>query len=187
MGAKTDMRPKFLSLEFHTRFFPAFLWSRLRPRDRVGTGFPSAVGLQVMFVVCCILVILGLPGAVSNRSFIGWILAGAGAAGILALLINSLCSRREAPSYDGFLSGVFLFFVALGISAGVFVGTLEHSVPMGLLIGLGGLIAGYLLGIMAGLWFQYLGWLASMVNILAGLAVLGMLCVDLVLLGGSLF
>jgi len=128
-----------------------------------------------------------MPSAVSRGSFIGWLVGGIGAAGILALLINSIFSRKEPPSYDCFLIGVFFFFVVLGISAGVFVGTLEHSLSLGLLVGSGGLIAGYLLGILAGLWFQYLGWLASMVNILAGLAVFGMFSVDLVLLAGSLF
>ena len=89
------------------------------------------------------------------------------------------------PSYDGFLIGIFFFFIALGISAGAF-SMLSHSLPFGLLVGLGGLIAGYLLGIFAGLWLQYLGWLSEMVNGLAWLAVFGMFFVDLVLLAGRL-
>jgi hypothetical protein len=129
---------------------------------------------------------LGIPGAVSRSSIIGWIAVGIGTAGIVALLINSILSRKEPPSYDCFLPGIFFFFVVLGITSGIFAGTLEHSLPLGLLVGSGGLIAGYLLGILAGLWFQYLGWLSAMVNALASLAVLGMLLVDLVLLSGTL-
>jgi len=178
--------PKFLSLEFHARYFPAMLLGRLRLGGRAGTGFPSTFERYIAFVVCLILLALGIPGAVSRSSIIGWIAVGIGTAGIVALLINSILSRKEPPSYDCFLPGIFFFFVVLGITSGIFAGTLEHSLPLGLLVGSGGLIAGYLLGILAGLWFQYLGWLSAMVNALASLAVLGMLLVDLVLLSGTL-
>ena len=176
-----------MSLEFHTRFFPSLLRSRLRLGHRAGTSFTSAVEFQIFFVVCFILLALGMPSAISHGSFIGWVVGGIGALGILALLINSIFSRKEPASYDCFLIGVFFFFVVLGITTGVFVGTLEHSLSLGLLVGSGGLIAGYLLGILAGLWLQYLGWLASIVNLIAGLAVFGMFFVDLVLLSGALF
>jgi len=183
----TNMTPKFMSFEFHTRFFPSFLRSRLRPGQRTETGFTPAVEFQVLFVVCCILLVLGIPSAINKRSFIGLIVGGIGAAGMLALLINSIISRKDPPDYDRFLLGAFFFFIVLGITAGVFAGTLEHSLTLGLLVGSVGLIAGYLLGILAGLWFQYLGWVAAMVNVLAGLAVLGMFVVDLVLLSGAIF
>lgn len=185
---KKGMPARFLSLEFHTRFFPALLWGRLRSSGSAGTGFPSTVERHVAFVICWILVVTGAPSALSRNSIIGWVVGGVGAAGILALLLNSLFSRRgEQPSYEGFLTGVFFFFVFLGISGGVFVGTLDHSLPLGLLCGSAGLLAGYLIGIFAGIWLQYLGWLSAMVNGLAGLAVFGLIIVDLVLLAGSMF
>lgn len=176
------MTPKFLSLEFHTRFFPSLLRGRLPRGTREVTGFSSTVERYVLFVVCCVLVALGMPSAISRNSVIGWATGGIGAAGTLALIINSIISCNTPPSYDRFLTAVFFFFVMLGISAGVFAGSLQHSLALGLLVGSGGLIAGYLLGILAGLWLQRFGWLASMVNGLAGLAVLGMFVVDLVLL-----
>lgn len=176
------MTPKFLSLEFHTRFFPALLWGRLRPGTREGTGFSSTFELYVLFGICLALAVIGLPGAITSNSVIGWAVGGIGAAGTLALIINSIISCDTPPSYDRFLTAVFFFFVMLGISAGVFAGSLQHSLALGLLVGSGGLIAGYLLGILAGLCLQLLGWLASMVNGLAGLAVLGMFVVDLVFL-----
>ena len=94
---------------------------------------------------------------------------------------------KTRPTYNAFLRGIFLFFVVLGLSGGVFTGTLEHSFLKGLLVGAAGVLAGYLLGIIAGLWLQYLGWLADILNMLAFLAVFGMICVDIVLVGGSLF
>ena len=180
------MTPKFLSLEFHTHFFPSLLWSRLQPRERVQRGFPSTLEFNVSLAICCILIILGIPSAVNNKSSIGWAVSGIGAAGIAVLLINSIVSHKEPPSYDCFLSGVFFFFVMLGLTSGIFVGTLDHSLSFGLLVGAGGLIAGYLIGILAGLWLQYLGWLALIVNLLAGLAVIGMFAMDLMLLSGFL-
>lgn len=183
-----NAHPRLLSLEFHTRFFPALLFGRLRPAERDRTGFTSTTGLYVLLVVCFVLVIIGAPGAVANKSLTGWAMAGLGAAGITALSVNSIFSRMGAPlSYDGFLKGVFFFFVTFGVSAGVFVGSLKHSIAIGLPAGAGGFAAGYLLGILAGFWFQYLGWMAALINYLAYLAVLGLLCVDIVLLFGSFF
>jgi len=179
--------PKFLSLEFHTRYFPGILVSRMRPGGRTGTGFPSTMEHHIVLAVCIILLAFGIPSAVSSGSIIGWVTGGIGAAGTIALVINSVFSRtKEPPSYEGFLAGVFLFFVFLGITGGVFVGTLEHSLSLGLLAGSAGLVTGYLLGILAGLWLQYLGWLSAAVKGLAGLAAVGMLSVDLMLLSGVL-
>ena len=180
--------PKFLSFEFHTRYFPGVLLNRLRHGGRSATGFPSTMEHHIVLAICIILLALGIPAAVSGGSIIGWIAGGIGAAGTIALVINSMLSRKgEPPSYDDFLAGVFFFFVFLGITSGIFVGTLEHSPFLGLLTGLAGFIGGYLLGILAGLWLQYLGWISVTVNVLAGLAILGMLAVDLVLLSGVLF
>jgi hypothetical protein len=181
------MNPKFLSLEFHTRYFPGLLWKHLRPREREGMGFTSTLEHHIIFAVCIILLALGIPIAVSSGSVISWIVGGIGAAGTVALLVNSIASRKDSPSYDNFLIGVFFFFVALGLTAGIFAGSLNHSLMIGLLVGAAGLIAGYLLGILAGLWLQYLGWLASTVNALAIVAILGMFFVDLVILSGSIF
>lgn len=160
----------------------------MRPRERMGTVFTSTFEYHITFVVCIILLLWGIPVAVSSGSIIGWIVGGIGAAGTIALVIHSILSRRGEPvSYDDFLVGVFFFFVALGLTVGIFAGSLNHSLMIGLLVGTAGLIAGYLLGILAGLWFQYLGWLATIVNALAIVAILGMFFVDLALLSGAIF
>jgi len=182
------MPTKFLSIEFHTRFFPALLWSRLKREEKgVQMGFSPTVELTIAFAVCAVLTLAGLPAAISRKSAIGWVSGGVGAVGILALVIHSISSHREPPSYDRFLVGVFFFFAVFGISAGIFAGALHHSPGIGLFLGAVGLMAGYLLGILAGLWLQYLGWLASIVSGLAGFAAFGIFFVDLVLLAGRLF
>ncbi|MGA2224409.1 MAG: hypothetical protein ABSH41_08215 [Syntrophobacteraceae bacterium] len=180
---------RFLSVEFHTRFFPAFLWGRLRHKQRAGSGFNSFFELYLVLTICVVLVAIGVPAALSHRPIAGWVISGIGAAGILAMLINSILSRRgEPPSYDDFLVGFFFFFLVFGLSAGVFIGALEHyPLFQCLLIGAAGLLAGYAMGILAGLGLQYIGWLAAVLDPLAGLMVFGMLVVDLVLLSRGFF
>jgi len=150
-------------------------------------GFTSSAEKYFLFILCLIFIVLGIPGAVLRHSVIGWIAAATGSAGIIALIINSILSRENKPDYEQFLRGVFFFFVFLGLSAGIFAGSLNHSLLQGIVIGAAGIIAGYFIGIAAGLWFQYLGWLAALVNGMAMFAVIGMFCVDLVILAGSLF
>jgi len=181
-NVKTDTPPGFLTIEFHVHFLPSLIRSRLRRVERTGTGFSSIFEFYVALAISTILVAIGIPNAFSHKSVTGWVVGGIGLAGILALLANSIFSYKDTPSYDRFLTGVFFFFLSLGITAGVFVGTLNHSLSLGLISGLGGLVAGYLLGILSGLWLQYLGWFSGLVNGLALLVTFGMLFVDMVLL-----
>lgn len=185
---KEDSRPRFFSIEFHTGFFPRLLSGYIRPNEQRSAGFNSTMELYILLAVCLILVISGGPAAINRGSIIGWIVSGTGAAGIITMFINSVAlGIKTRPTYDVFLRGIFFFFLVLGLSAGVFTGTLEHSFLKGLAVGAAGVIAGYLLGIMGGLWLQYLGWLADILNMLAFLAVFGMICVDIVILGGTIF
>jgi len=179
--------PKFISFDFHARYFPALLWNHLRMKERPGTGFASTLEHYIAFAICIVLLVFGIPAATSSGSVMGWIACGTGAAGAIALIIHSILSHKGVQvSYDGFLTGVFFFFVILGISSGIFIGTLKHSLVLGLLAGFTGLLSGYLLGIMVGLFLQHLGWVSSIISGLAGIAALGMLAVDLVLLSGVL-
>jgi hypothetical protein len=138
-----------------------------------------------MLAVCLFLVIIGAPGTIAQKSNVGWILFGIGLLGLLALLIQSITSQwSERPSYDSFLVGFFFLFITLGLTAGIYVGTHQHALALGLLAGVAGLLLGYLLGIFAGLQFQRLGWLAALLNILAGVAIVGLGIFDLLLLLG---
>lgn len=185
---KSNETPKFLSVEFHARFFPALLRSSAFPRERGGTGFSSIMELPVMLALSIVLVVIGIPSALSRNSIIGWTLAGTGMVGMAALFIHSIMSARDGkPSYENFLSGIFFFFVVLGVSAGIFIGKLQHSLAFGISVSAAGLIAGYLIGIAAGLWLQYLGWIASFISIFSGIAILGIVIVDFVVIFGSVF
>ncbi len=184
-----NIPPKFLSLSFHTKFFPALLWQRLRPRKEEEYQSPFAnhipMELIITLTICSVLTAIGIPSAMSDGSIIGWLIVSIGVAGILALIIISVKSGlEEPPSYNDFLMGIFFFFVALGISAGIFNGSLKHSHLLMVLGSLTGLFAGYVIGIFTGLYMQYLGWIAVLLNTLAGVSIVGMVIVDLVLLFG---
>ena len=184
----TDTPPRLLSVEFHTRFFPALLRSRLCTKHQTRSGFSPSFERYLALIVCIVLVATGIPAVLSRGSLAGWIASVIGAAGILAMLVKSVASHRGAyPSWAGFLVGFFIFFLSLGLSTGIFIGTIEHyPIFHGVLTCAAGLIAGYVLGILAGFMMQYLGWLASVIDRMASLAVLGLLVLDLVLLTGAI-
>jgi hypothetical protein len=186
---QSDAPPKLWSLDFHARYFPAFLWRRFRSKERRGSGFNSPFELYIVLAVCIILAAMGAPSALSHGSIAGWAAFGIGAAGLLAMIIHSVASSwGRRPSYDDFLAGCFFFFVILGLTAGIFTSSFNHhSFFPGLLLCLAGLIIGYALGILAGLGLQYLGWLAVALNGLAYPAIIGMVVLDLVLLSGAVF
>jgi len=165
--------PKFLSLEFHVRFFPRLVWNRLRLRKKAdrGTTFTSNMEMTIVAAVCLILVVIGAPSVLNRGSVVGWILTILGAGGIVVLLaINVLASWGRRPVYDDFLTGIFFLTVFLGIMGGTALGWGDHTRWLALFGGIGGFFAGYVLGIFAGLWLQYLGTIAVIVNMLSGLA-----------------
>ena len=184
--------PGFFTISFHTKFFPSLLLNRLKGKTKAaaGTSFVSSGVTEVLILgaISIILIAVGLPPAVSRGSLIGWIMSGIGTAGILAICILSVYQRigeGGRPTYDGFLVGVFFFFVVLGLTAAIFVGRVGHH-PPGLLIleVFAGVAAGYVVGIFAGLWMQYLGFISKFLDGLALLSIIGMIIVDLVLLSG---
>ncbi len=177
--------PKISNIEFHLRFFPRLLWSKLRPnkKEESGTRFVSTFEFFILLAFFLFLIAIGLPLALKHGSVIGWIVGLAGIAGTLALIISSIIMQAGIkPSYDNFLYGVFFFFVFLGITTGLFVGKTEFSSYWWLPLSFAGLIIGYFLGLFAGFWFQCLGWIVAILDLFGGCAVIGMIVVDVVLL-----
>jgi len=181
--------PKFLSLEFHTRFFPRLLLDRLRRKkmEAQGTTFTSTTEMFITFAVCLILAVIGLPSALNRGSIVGWGLSVLGVGGMIFLTIVSVGSQwGTRPSYDDFLAGIFFFFVFFGVILGIPVGMDAHSAGLGIFTSLAGLIGGYLLGILAGLKLQHLGWIAIIINMLAGLSAIALSGGTLIMLLGLL-
>jgi len=127
--------------------------------------------MMILLAVCLILAVIGIPSAVARGSIPGYILSLLGIGGIVALIALSVGSQWSTrPTYDSFLVGVFFFFVFLGILIGISVGMSHHSFLLGACASLVCLVTGYILGIFSGLWAQRLGWMAMVINALAGFA-----------------
>jgi hypothetical protein len=144
---------------------------RRKKKEEQGTSFTSHIELTVTLAVCLILAVIGIPSALTRGSIVGVILSIIGVGGLLVLLILSMGAQwGNRPTYDDFLIGIFFFFVSLGIFSGIPVGMEYHSPWLGVLASLAGLFGGYVLGIFAGMQLQHLGWIAIILNMLAGLA-----------------
>jgi len=178
--------PSVLSWEFHAVYFPRMLWSRLnlKKKEEKGVSFNSNMGLTVMLFVCLLALALGAGMAGGPYSPIGWILVALGTAGMLLILIFSFIAQQGTrPTYDDFLVWIFFFSVFLGLTAGLFLSSVNHySRGAGLGVGALGLVAGYIAGIVAGRWAQILGWISGLLNGLAGLAIIGLIVLDILLL-----
>lgn len=176
---------RFFSLEFHTSFFPRILRDRCdrKKRSCQGAIFTSTMEMLIGLAVCLILAIIGIPYAWTEGSIVGWLLSIIGMGGIIVLIMLSISSSwGEHPTYDDFLAGVFFFFICLGLFIGIPIGMDRHSLLLGILASLAGLVSGYLLGVIAGLQLQRLGWLAVVINMLAAFAAIILIGTMLVLL-----
>ena len=178
--------PSFLSWEFHTAFFPRLIWSRLRPKKagEEGVSFSHNMELTVMVFVCMALLAFGVPMAVGSKSLLGWALVIVGLIGIGFIIFNSIAAQKGLRStYEDFHIWIFLFFVFLGFSGGLFLTSVNHQ-PRLIVFAAGvlGILPGYIAGIPAGLWVQSLGWVSSILNGLAGIAIIGLVIVDMLML-----
>ena len=171
------MSPSIVSIDFHVRFFPRTLWRRLRREKQARTGFSCNFEFLIGLAACLFLMAIGIPMVSTQGSVVGWIVTLPGLAGLLALLITSIHNQwGTRPSYDEFLPGSFFFFVFLGLTAGLVLGE-----PAGKWLGIVGMISGYAVGIAAGLFFQYLGYLSAILDWLFGFGAVVMMSADLIL------
>jgi hypothetical protein len=179
--------PPFFSLKFHTSFFPALLRRRLHPKKRsYESTFAGHISLElpVLAIVSIMLGIFGFTAAFASGSMIGWICGILGLGGFVYLLTGSIRSVWGIrPSFDYFRTIIFLFFLFIGLTIGLGMGNIYRA-PYGirLISGLAGLTLGYIAGIIGGLWIQRLGWMASLLDIVALAAVAGMIVLDIILL-----
>jgi hypothetical protein len=185
--SETNKPPLFLSMEFHTSFFPALLWRLLHPKKRkYESTFAGHIRLElpVMAIASIVLGVYGFSAAIGSGSIIGWVCGTAGLGVFSYLLINSIRSvRGMRPSFDYFRTIIFLFFVFLGLTIGLEMGN-AYRVSYGfkLIFGIAGLSLGYISGILGGFWVQCLGWMASLLDVIALVAISGMVILDIVLL-----
>jgi hypothetical protein len=179
------MAPSVFSPAFHLRYFPRLLWSR-QPRlgpPTVGPFADHALHEHTLLpVVAVVLLVTGTNLTSGPHETLGWVLAGVGGVGVVALLAHAVITRRgEAPTWERFAVSLFALAVAVGVGGGLIVGL--RLPPMQLLaVAFGGLVLGYVAGLVAGYWAQALGYMEGLVRFLAGVGVIGVGLVDVLLL-----
>jgi len=179
--------PRLLSWSFHVRFFPSVLRRIFLPREKAYES-PFAHHGQMEWTIILTLsllaAILGFASGLGKGSVIGWFFAVLGTGGFVIVVVHSISSRGgQKPSFDNFRSGVFFLLLFAGFTAGLGMGHAWHlGYWVRLLCGLAGAFIGYFLGILGGLGIQYLGWLSELLDLLAGLALAGMVIVDILML-----
>jgi hypothetical protein len=183
-SATADPVPKFLYLDFHLRFFPQVLRRRLRGKAKEGgVSFTSTLEATILLAACVVLALIGLPSAITRGSIVGYVFSILGVGGAGTLFVWSVASSWGSPAgYDQFSPGVFFFFVLAGIFVGIPVGLSGHSFLLGVSLSLAGLVAGYPIGIFSGRQAQRLGWISTIVDMLAGLAAVGLAGAALIML-----
>lgn len=184
---ETNEPPSFFSLAFHTSFFPALLWRLLHPKSRRYESTFSghiSLALPVLAIVSILLGIFGIAAIFGSESIIGWICGILGLGGFVYLLTGSIRSVwGMRPSFDYFRTIIFLFFVVLGLTIGLEMGyACRAPYRTEIISGFIGLIPGYLVGIVGGLWAQRLGWMAILLDMIALAAIAGMIVLDIILL-----
>ncbi|MDD5711629.1 MAG: hypothetical protein PHY31_02600 [Smithellaceae bacterium] len=184
--------PPFFSFSFHRDFLPALLRERLRAGRR-NSGSPlsehMAEGVPIEFTILTIVALAvafwGMVAVIDKGMVGGWFLLIAGGGGFLMLLVNSINSGRDfRPSPESFRPAAFLFFLILGLTAGALPASLGHAVSTRVAMTAAGIILGYLLGALAGLWIKRLGWMSTLLEAMALPTIIGMIVVDLVLIFG---
>jgi len=179
------MGPSVFSPSFHLRFFPRLLWS-LRPR--LGAPTPGSLARHALHehtllpAAAILVLVTGTSLAGGEHPALGWTLAAAGGAGLVALLVHAVWTRpREAPTWEGF--GVTLFALALALAVGgCLIAGLRLPALHLLSLTAASLVAGYIVGLAAGFWVQVLGYMEGPVRFVAGIAVIGVGFVDVLLL-----
>jgi len=183
---ETEKPPTFFSLQFHLRFFPALIWNLLsQPKEVYRSPFSDHLPVEYIVApaLCVIAVAIGFPVLLGKGAWWGWLFLIPGAAGFAGLLAASVRSVwGQKPDYRDFRPAIFFFFLFLGPTAGLLAGSIEHSPALKTAGTIGGLAAGYILGILAGLWVQVLGWMGRFLDVFALGGIAGMIILDLVLL-----
>lgn len=174
---------------FHLRFVPALIAHRLRPPPPQG-GFAPHFDLvvPVATVFAFVLLAVGIDGLEQGSTVIGGGLALLGGGGLLALVVVGIVESRGTPrTWERFSLPLFAFSIFTGLAAGTFLQRLAGVdwPPTAAAASIaGGALAGYLVGLLLGYWWQALGAFGILLAAFAWAGSVGMIVLTLVLLSG---
>lgn len=122
-------------------------------------------------------------GLIHHRSMMGLVIGIFGAAGFFMMLLSSICSHRknhQETTWEDFRPVPFLFLILAGITISLVctAGIAGAGVGMKITGAAVGLIIGYMVGIPAGFWFQSLGWMRTIIEIVLVPLMIGLFVVS---------
>ena len=181
----TDMnRMKLFSPAFHRSVFLPLLFRKLKPKkkvDETSITFGLPFEYTILAVVAIAFMLFGFGNYPSMIGIIAGILGACGFAGLLFASIRSELASDQKPSLDDFRVCPFLFLVLFGITAGLFFASGYPVIWIKILAAAGGLIVGYFLGIPAGMYMPYLGWMGGIIEMVLWLSMVGLVIVSIIL------
>jgi len=175
---------KLFSPAFHKTVFLPFLFQRLRPKkEKRKTSFGGGLPYEYT-ILAGVTMWLMVIGFINYQSIIGMTAGVFGVCGFVPLLVSSIRSRvkcGQKPLLEDFRVSPFLFMVLFGLTAGLLPVVDQHSIWFKILGATGGLMIGYFVGILSGLWIQSLGWMSSVIEVVLWPAMVGMIIVSIIL------
>ena len=173
--------PSFFSPSFHTSYFPRLLFRLYRCTPQSPFAHHVSLEFTILAILSIGLASIGLRQAWASGSIVWAVLGGAGLVGFVSMLgVNLRENWGRPPSFEAFRLSIFFFLLLLGTSAGFLIGA-STSGLWAAFGGLLGLSVGYVLGIVGGLYLQYLGWMAFLFELLAHVGLLALVITDLIL------
>lgn len=184
----SDDRPLDLfSIPFHRDFFLPFIINSINARkSNTSTHFADFFPYEyvVLFMITMTGVVTGIYAYLSEGSVFGGITGLLASAGFAALMVFSIRSRSDREIlWKRFMITTFMFFMLAGLSLGLYTGMLVfNSFLSKFIFGIAGMIAGYFVGIPAGLYMQSFGWTGQLINIIMIPVMIGLCIIDIVVL-----
>jgi hypothetical protein len=172
------------SLEFFARGVPRLLRQRVfGPRPQQSAFVPHVRIGQTLALFACLGLAVASAQSARNGSVVGILLLGIAVAAMLALVIHSAWEARTYPLIpEAFAIGPFIFCLILGIDVGLAAGRgAQVSMTTRIACGVMGMVAGYIVGSLAGLFTQRLGWIAAFISFIALLASAGLILLAVIL------
>ena len=176
---------KIFSPAFHLSVFLPFLFRTItfqenQPAPHI-RGVPYETTILTIIAMSCMVI-----GFVNIQVLVGLMAGLLGGCIFLLLLASSLLSQRRTgyePTWASFRPTPFLFVMLAGMTIGLVVTQSFSEAGIGMkAVGAGfGLLIGYSMGVWAGFWFQALGWIHTIIEIVLIPLMIGLMIVSVVM------
>lgn len=176
---------QLFSPTFHKSFFLPLLLRKLKPSKKTRTlaaaGTPIEYTILPGGALACMVI-----GLMHYQAMSGRIIGILGACGFLIMLLSSVRSHlksRQKTTWEDFRPFPLLFLVLTGVTTSLCYtgGIVGAGIGMKITGAAAGLLIGYLVGIPAGFWFQSLGWITTILEILLVPLMMGLFVVSILM------